>query len=237
MKIMTWNVNQLLGNNDWSKLPEVIKPKLKQEYMKKISKYIESNYVKKDFEIMALQEFPFGSEEEYNKWISDFRYEGYEPFLPVNVSGPFTTIVLAKKDWKYVKKEFSFLNRVVIVEKDGCSVACVHIPDLERRPDAESLWREISVLSTEIIMGDFNTDDESTKQFRDYFNKLECEELKGIARRKRQGIPPTCVMKTHIDYILLNKRDNKSIFEYEIDTTAAKLELSDHFPVYAKIDI
>lgn len=238
MKIMTWNINQLLGNNNWRKLTQKEREIFRNKYKGEVQIYIKDNYFEKDYDVITLQEFPFGSKKNYEDFIRDFKDERYETFLPPNVSGIFTTIVFAKKDvWKRADKIFSFVNRVVIIEKGECSIACVHIPDLERRPEAESIWKEISAMSTHnIIMGDFNTDYESTEQFK-YFSKLEFEELEGNASRKGVGMPPTCDKKTHVDYILLNKQERKNVYNYEIDTKVEISKLSDHFPLYAEIDI
>lgn len=240
MKIMTWNINQLLGNNNWEKLTQKEKEIFRNKYKEEVQKYIKDNYFEKDYDIIALQEFPYGSQKDYEDFIKDFKDERYEAFPPPNVSGIFTTIAFAKKDvWKRADKKFFFVNRVVIVEKAGCSIVCVHIPDLKRRPEAESLWKEIGAMSTHninIIMGDFNTDYESTEQFK-YFSKLEFEELEGNASRKGEGMPPTCNEKTHVDYILINKQERKNVYNYEIDTKVEALRLSDHFPLYAEIDI
>lgn len=84
----------------------------------------------------------------------------------------------------------------------------------------------------QIVLGDFNTDDSRTEQFRQFQKliKLGYYEPDGDAKSK-----PTFNNKTHIDYILVRNDLKDRVKSYKIYEEG--IELSDHEPLIIDIDI
>lgn len=257
MKIVSWNVDWY-RNGRRSKYGKYVETDSSNTICKKITNVIVKFLDEDSVNMVCLQEVPYKCNYScranhllYNETFNSFK--SYSTFV-ANKSCKCAyarTMVISQDAWKNSDDEYSGdkSNHVIQIKKDQVKIMALHMPPIQmpKKDDKEvedvegssvnrKLWENIidqcKKSKPQIVLGDFNTDDSRTEQFRQFQKliKLGYYEPDGDAKSK-----PTFNNKTHIDYILVRNDLKDRVKSYKIYEEG--IELSDHEPLIIDIDI